>query len=291
MRTIGWIGTGIMGCAMAGHILKAGYPLFVFNRTKNKAQPLLDRGAVWCQSPREVAENAGVVFHIVGYPADVREVILGQNGTLNGMQPDSERKGIIVDMTTSSPELAVEIEAECRKRDVVSLDAPVTGGDVGAKNAALSIMLGGDKAAADELMPVWNVLGKTVVYHGPAGSGQHAKMVNQTLLAGNMLGLCEALVYAHGAGLDLEKVLQSISTGAAGSWALSNMAPRILRGDYAPGFIIEHFVKDLRIVLAEAKRMNLQLRAAELAEQLYAAAEAQGYAKSGSQALYKVLER
>ncbi|MDR3232338.1 MAG: NAD(P)-dependent oxidoreductase [Planctomycetaceae bacterium] len=296
-QKLGWIGTGIMGCAMAGHLLKAGYPLSVFNRTKSKAQPLLDTGAAWCHSPHEVAENSDIVFHIVGYPADVREVILGTNGTLSGIVAGKiypvvpERKKVIVDMTTSSPALAVELEAKCKERGVISLDAPVTGGDVGAKNATLSIMIGGDEAAANELMPIWNVLGKTAVYHGRAGNGQHTKMVNQTLLAGNMIGVCESLLYARWAGLDLEKVLQSVSTGAAGSWALSNMAPRILQGDYAPGFLIEHFIKDLRIVLEEAKRMNLQLRGIELAEQFYAAAVEQGYARDGSQALYKILDK
>jgi 3-hydroxyisobutyrate dehydrogenase len=282
---IGWIGTGIMGCNMAMHLLKGGHPLNVFNRTKGKAEDLIQNGAIWFSSPREVAENSDIVFLMLGYPYEVHETIYGSDGILAGHRS----AGIIVDMTTSSPSLAVEIEAICRKQGVVVLDAPVSGGEIGAQNAALSIMIGGDEKTVNDLMPLWNLMGKTIVYHGPAGSGQHAKMVNQTLIAGNMIGLCEALLYAHHAGLDMDRVFQSISTGAAGSWSLSNLAPKILKQDFSPGFMIEHFLKDLRIVLEESKRMNLTLPGVVLAEELYAVAVEKGYAKDGTQGLYQVL--
>jgi 3-hydroxyisobutyrate dehydrogenase len=287
MKQIGWIGTGIMGRSMAANLLTSGYPLSVFNRTKSKAADLIRAGATWYDSPHQVAEHSGIVFLMVGSPHDVQETILGENGILSGIKQD----GIIVDMTTSSPSLAKEIETECRKKNVIVLDAPVSGGDLGARNATLSIMIGGNEKTAAELAPLWNVMGKTVVYHGPAGSGQHAKMVNQTLIAGNMIGLCEALLYAHRAGLDLDRVLQSVASGAAGSWSLSNLASRILKGDFAPGFMVEHFLKDLRIVLDESKQMNLTLRGIELAEQLYAAASSQGHAKNGTQSLYAYLAK
>ncbi|MDR0522468.1 MAG: NAD(P)-dependent oxidoreductase [Planctomycetaceae bacterium] len=285
--TIGWIGTGIMGSSIVLHLLKAGYTVNVFNRTKSKTDDLIRAGAVWRSSPFDIAANSDAVFLMVGYPHDVRETVLGENGVLNGIRPG----GLIVDMTTSSPSLAVEIETACRRKNVVSLDVPVSGGDVGAKKGTLSLMIGGDEKTANDLMPLWKVFGQTIVYHGPAGSGQHAKMVNQTILAGNMIGLCEGLLYARRAGLDWEKVLSSVSTGAAGSWTLSNMGPRILQGDFAPGFMTEHFLKDLRIVLDESKRMNIRLRGAELAEQFYAEAVEQGCAADGSQRLYTILER
>ena len=295
MQTIGWIGTGIMGCSMAMHILKGGYALNVFNRSESKAANLVQSGAIWRSSPREVAEHSDIVFLMLGYPHEVRETV---NDIIDGFKSGghkppgcSARPGVIADMTTSSPALAIEIEAMGQAHNITVLDAPVSGGDVGAKNATLSIMIGGDEKVANDLMPIWNLLGKTIVYHGTAGSGQHAKMVNQTLIAGNMLGLCEALLYAHHAGLDMDRVLQSVSTGAAGSWSLTNLAPRILKQDFAPGFMIEHFLKDLQIVLEEAKRMNLTLRGVALAAELYTAAVKQGYAKEGTQGLYQMMDR
>jgi 3-hydroxyisobutyrate dehydrogenase len=270
---------------MARHLLDAGYALNVYNRTQRKAAELLNAGAVWRNSPREVAEHADIVFLMVGFPQDVRETILGNKGVLEGMKP----YGIIVDMTTSSPSLAQEIETECRKKNVISLDAPVSGGDLGAKNGTLSIMIGGDQQTAESLAPFWNLMGKTVVYHGSGGNGQHAKMVNQTLIAGNMIGLCEAILYGFRSGLDMENVLQSVSGGAAGSWSLTNLAPRILKDDFAPGFMIEHFIKDLGIVLEEAQRMGLALPGLALAEQLYVAAKSKGHAKDGTQALILAL--
>lgn len=285
MSRLGWIGTGVMGSSMCGHLLRAGFALSVYSRTRAKAEPLIELGAVWCDSPREVAEVADVVFTMVGFPDDVRQVILGPEGVLAGSRPGM----IIVDFTTSRPSLAEEIAAAAAQRGVTALDAPVSGGDIGAREARLSIMVGGDRAAFDALMPCWQRLGKTIVHHGPPGAGQHAKMVNQILIAANMVGLCEALLYAHRAGLDPEQVLVSVGAGAAGSWSLSNLGPRILAGDFAPGFYIEHFLKDLAIALEESRRMQLALPGLALAEQLYRAAAAQGYARNGTQALQLAL--
>ena len=282
---LGWIGTGIMGRSMARHLMNAGYPMSVYNRTKSKAAELLDVGAAWCDSPKEVARRSKIVFLMVGYPADVFETVLGSSGILAGLEPG----GVVVDMTTSSPSLAREIETECRKKNIVALDAPVSGGDTGARNATLSIMIGGDRDMAEKLVPLWNLLGKTIVYQGPSGSGQHTKMVNQILIAGNMIGLCEALLYAYRSGLNPEIVLKSVSGGAAGSWSLSNLGPRILGRDFAPGFMVEHFVKDLGIALEEARRMELALPGLALAEQLYIGLKSQGHAKSGTQSLILAL--
>ncbi|MDR2762295.1 MAG: NAD(P)-dependent oxidoreductase [Planctomycetaceae bacterium] len=282
---IGWIGTGIMGRSMAGHILRGGYSLFVYNRTRSKAAELIDGGAVWCDSPCEIAEKSDVVFTMVGYPQDVEETILGNKGIIVTLKSG----GIIVDMTTSSPTLAKKIESITSRHGIFAIDAPVSGGDSGAKNATLSIMIGGNKQIADSLNPIWNLIGKTIVYHGESGAGQYAKIVNQILIAGNMIGLCEALLFAYRSNLDLEKVLQSVSTGAAGSWSLSNIAPRIIRNDFNPGFFIEHFVKDIGIALDESKRMNLSLPGLALVEQFYVAAKSKGYGKNGTQALLKVL--
>jgi len=285
MSRLGWIGAGVMGRSMCGHLLAAGFAVSVHSRTRAKADPLVEQGAAWCDSPREVAEASDVVFTMVGFPDDVRQVILGADGVLAGSRPGM----IIVDFTTSRPALAQEIAAAAAQRGVTSLDAPVSGGDIGAREARLSIMVGGDRAAFDALMPCWQRLGKTIVHHGPPGAGQHAKMVNQILIASNMVGLCEALLYAHRAELDPEKVLASVGAGAAGSWSLSNLGPRILAGDFAPGFYIEHFLKDLAIALEESRRMQLALPGLALAEQLYRAAAAQGYARNGTQALQLAL--
>jgi 3-hydroxyisobutyrate dehydrogenase len=278
---LGWIGTGVMGSSMCGHLLAAGFPLTVYNRTREKAETLLARGAKWADRPGDVAEAAEVVFTMVGYPADVRQVILGPEGVLAGARPGM----IVADMTTSEPSLAREIAKEAESLGVYALDAPVSGGDIGAREARLSIMIGGDRAAAEALEPCWQVLGKTIVYQGGPGSGQHTKLVNQVLIAGNMIGVCEALLYAFKAGLDMEKVLQSVGSGAAASWTLANLAPRIIAGDFAPGFFVEHFLKDLGIALAEAKRMNLSLPGLALAEQLYLSVRALGHGRDGTQAL------
>lgn len=278
---IGWIGLGVMGGSMCGHLLDAGYRCTLFTRTKSKAEQLLDRGATWADSPREVAEASDVVFSIVSMPADVRSVLLGADGALAG----SRAGGVLVDMTTSEPSLAVEIAQQASEQGVASIDAPVSGGDIGAKNATLSIMIGGDEQAVRGLAPLWDLMANTWVRQGGPGAGQHTKMVNQTLVAAGMVGVCEALLYAYRAGLDLETVLESVASGAAGSWSLSNLGPRIIKDNFDPGFFIEHFLKDLRIVLDEARRLNLALPGVALAEQLYRAAAAQGHAKDGTHAL------
>lgn len=282
---IGWIGTGVMGHSMVGHLMAKGFAATVSSRTKSKAQPLLDKGASWGATPKEVAQKSDVVFAIVGFPKDVREVFLGSDGALAGAKAGS----VLVDMTTSEPSLAVEIYEAAKAKGVHSVDAPVSGGDVGAKEARLSIMIGGDKEVVEALQPCWEAMGKTIVYQGKAGSGQHTKAVNQTLIASNMIGVCEALLYAYKAGLDLPTVLQSVASGAAGSWSLSNLGPRIIAGNFDPGFFVEHFIKDMGIVLDEAKRMNLALPGIALARQLYIALEAQGHGRSGTHALLLAL--
>lgn len=282
---VGWIGTGVMGRSMCGHLLGAGYQVLVYNRTAEKATALLERGAKSASSPREVAEGSDVVFSIVGYPADVREVTLGDAGTLAGCRPGMT----LVDMTTSEPSLAREIYEVASARGVHSVDAPVSGGDSGAREARLSIMVGGEAAAVAALRPLFEVMGKTIVHQGPPGSGQHAKMANQILIAANMVGVCEALLYAHKAGLDAHKLLESVTVGAAGSWSLANLGPKILAGDFAPGFYVEHFLKDLGIALAESRRLNLALPGLALAEQLYRAVAAQGHGRDGTQALMLAL--
>jgi 3-hydroxyisobutyrate dehydrogenase len=246
---------------------------------------MVDKGAKLADSPRAVAEASDVVFTIVGYPRDVREVTLGPGGLLAGARPGS----VLVDMTTSEPALAVEIHWAARQKQVHAVDAPVSGGDVGAKEARLSIMIGGEKEVVDALRPLFEVMGKTIVYQGPAGAGQHTKMVNQVLIATNMIGVCEGLLYAYKAGLDLNVVLQSVGSGAAGSWSLNNLGPRVIAGNFEPGFFVEHFLKDMGIALAESRRMNLCLPGLALAEQLYRAVAAQGYARKGTHALMLAL--
>lgn len=282
---IGWIGTGVMGSCMCGHLIDAGFEVTVFSRTRAKADGLVAKGAAWAATPRAVAEQSDVIFSIVGFPSDVREVILGDAGVLAGASEGS----VIVDMTTSEPSLALEIDEAARKASVHAIDAPVSGGDIGAKNAALSIMVGGDAEVVEALAPCWNAMGKTVVHQGAAGTGQHTKMVNQTLIASNMIGVCEALLYAHRAGLDLPTVLQSVGSGAAGSWSLTNLGPRIMENNFDPGFFVEHFIKDMGIALDEAKRMNLSLPGLALAHQLYLALQAQGHGKDGTHALQLAL--
>ena len=282
---IGWIGTGVMGSSMCGHLIDAGFEATVFSRTREKAEPLVEKGAAWAATPRAVAERSDVVFSIVGFPSDVREVILGDDGVLAGSSDGS----VIVDMTTSEPSLAVEIAGAAKESGVHAIDAPVSGGDIGAKGGTLSIMIGGDAEVVEALAPCWEAMGKTVVHQGGAGAGQHTKMVNQTLIATNMIGVCEALLYAHRAGLDLPTVLQSVGSGAAGSWSLSNLGPRIMDNHFDPGFFVEHFIKDMGIALDEAKRMNLALPGLALAHQLYLALQAQGHGRDGTHALQLAL--
>jgi 3-hydroxyisobutyrate dehydrogenase len=278
---IGWIGTGVMGSSMCGHLMAAGYQATVTNRSRHKAEPLLAKGAQWADTPRKVAENSDVIFIIVGYPTDVRSVILGPEGALAGCKAGAS----IVDMTTSEPSLAVEIYKAAKAKGVDSVDAPVSGGDVGAREARLSIMVGGDEPAIDRLMPLFQIMGKTIVRQGDAGAGQHTKMVNQILIAANMVAVCEGLLYAYRAGLDLNRVFESVASGAAGSAALTNLGPRIIANNFAPGFYVEHFIKDMGIALAEAKRMGLALPGLALAQQLYWALAAQGHSRDGTHAL------
>ncbi len=284
---LGWIGTGVMGQSMCGHLIAKGFAMTVYNRSRDKAKSLLDRGAAWAASPRQVAEKSDVVFAIVGFPKDVREVFLGSDGALAG----SKSGNILVDMTTSEPSLAVEIYKAAKDKGVHAIDAPVSGGDVGAREARLSIMIGGDREVSEALQPCWEAMGKTIIYQGAAGAGQHTKMVNQTLIATNMIGVCEALLYAYKAGLDLPTVLQSVSPGAAGSWSLSNLGPRIIANNFDPGFFVEHFIKDMGIALSEASRMGLSLPGLALAHQLYVALKAQGHGRDGTHALELALAR
>jgi 3-hydroxyisobutyrate dehydrogenase len=284
---LGWIGTGVMGTSMCGHLLAAGYAVTVFNRTRGRAEPLLARGAAWAETPAAVARAADVVFTMVGYPADVRAVLLGADGALAGAAPGA----ILVDMTTSEPSLAVEIAARAAAQGVHSVDAPVSGGDVGAREARLSIMVGGERAVVDALAPLFQIMGKTIVHQGGPGAGQHTKMVNQILIATNMIGVCEALLYGYRAGLDLPTVLASVGSGAAGSWSLANLGPRIIANRFEPGFFVEHFIKDMGIALAEARRMGLALPGLALAQQLYLALAAQGHARDGTHALALALAR
>jgi 3-hydroxyisobutyrate dehydrogenase len=283
---IGWIGTGVMGRWMCQHAMAAGYPATVYNRSADKTQPLVDLGAKLAKTPKEVAENSDVVFAIVGFPKDVREVFLGKEGALAGSKPGT----VLVDMTTSEPSLAIEIYDAAKAKGVKSLDAPVSGGDVGAKNAALSIMIGGDKDVVEAVTPIFQTMGKTIIHQGAAGAGQHTKMVNQILISSNMVALCEGLLYGYKAGLDLETVFKSVSVGAAGSKALEVLGPRILARNFEPGFYVEHFIKDMGIALAEAEKMNLSLPGLALAKQLYEALRAQGYGRKGTQGLMLALE-
>ena len=287
MTRIGWIGTGVMGRSMCGHLIAAGHTATVFNRTVEKTKNLVDAGATLAASPREVAQYSDIVFSIVGFPSDVRSVILGDDGVLAGCTSGMT----IVDMTTSQPSLAEEIAKLASQQGVASIDAPVSGGDTGAKNAALSIMIGGDKEAVEAVRPLFDLMGKTVVHQGGPGRGQHTKMVNQTLIASGMIAVCEGLLYAHKAGLDLPTVMQSVASGAAGSWSLSNLAPRMIDQNFDPGFFVEHFIKDMGIALDEAARMNLSLPGLALAHQLYQAVTAQGHAKDGTQALLLALAK
>ena len=284
---IGWIGTGVMGSSMLKHLMAAGFSATVFSRTQAKAQALIELGANWAASPKAVAEQSDVIFSIVGFPSDVRDVMLGADGALAG----SKAGNVLVDMTTSEPSLAVEIADAGKLKGVFSVDAPVSGGDIGAKNATLSIMIGGDKAVVEALNPCWQAMGKTVIHQGGPGAGQHTKMVNQTLIASNMVGVCEALLYAYKAGLDLPTVMQSVSPGAAGSWSLSNLGPRIMANNFDPGFFVEHFIKDMGIALSEARRMKLSLPGLALANQLYLALQAQGHGRDGTHALMLALGR
>ena len=276
-----------MGLSMCGHVLDKGYPVTLYSRTRAKAQPLLDRGAVWAETPQAVAQASDVVFSIVGFPPDVREVYLGPQGLLAG---DGAAR-VLVDMTTTEPSLALEIYETARAAGVATIDAPVSGGDVGAKNATLSIMIGGDRSVVESVRPLFEVMGRNLEYLGGAGAGQHTKMCNQIVIAGTMIGVCESLLYGYKAGLNLEDMLKAISGGAAGCWTLDNLAPRVLKRNFDPGFFVEHFIKDMGIALDEAKRMGLSLPGLALVHQLYQATRAQGHGQKGTHALVLALER
>lgn len=284
---IAWIGAGVMGQAMAANLMSAGHVLTVYSRTREKAASLVARGACWADSPQKAVMEAEIVCSMVGYPADVENVLLGPCGALRSMRS----KTLCIDFTTSSPTLALKIFKAAKKKGILALDAPVSGGDIGAREGKLSIMVGGEKTAFEQARPVFKCLGKTIVYQGQPGSGQHAKMVNQIMIAGIMMGMCEGLLYARQAGLNPENVLASVGGGAAASWSLNNLYPRILKGDFSPGFYVEHFVKDLQIALNEARRMKLNLPALELAEKLYEQLKDNGGKRLGTQALIKQLER
>lgn len=284
---VGWVGTGVMGLSMCGHVMSKGYPVTVHNRTRAKAQPLVDRGATWAATPRDVAEASDIVVSIVGFPPDVRDVYLGSAGVIGGLRAGA----IAIDMTTTEPRLACAIYEQAKSRGAHSVDAPVSGGDVGARNATLSIMVGGDAAAVDACRPLLEAMGKSIVHVGGPGAGQHTKLCNQIVIAGTMIGVCESLLYGYKAGLDLETMLGAIRGGAAGCWTLDNLAPRVLKRNFDPGFFVEHFIKDMSIALDEARRMNLSLPGLALVHQLYMAVQANGYGKRGTHALMLALEQ
>ena len=282
---IGWIGTGVMGEPMFRHLMSAGYKGCVFNRTREKAEGLIGSGAEWVDSPMLLAQKSDIVFTIVGYPSDVREVYFGENGILKGISANK----IVVDMTTTSPTLAVEIYKATANAGAHAIDAPVSGGDVGALNASLSIMAGGDKEVFEAILPLLDILGKKIVYQGGPGKGQHTKMCNQITIASTMTGVCESLLYAYRAGLDINTMLRSISGGAAACWTLDNLAPRIEKKDFEPGFFVDHFIKDMGIALEEARRMNIVLPGLDLAYNLYLKVKEKGFGKKGTQALILAL--
>lgn len=282
-EVIGFIGLGVMGKSMAVNLLKAGFEVFVYTRTKEKASELLSQGAKWASSPKEIAQLANAIISMVGYPSDVEEIYFGENGLI-----ENGKKGThLIDMTTSTPSLAMRISEEAKKRGMQSLDAPVSGGDIGARDAKLTIMVGGDSEAFDAVRPIFDIIGSNVVHQGPAGSGQHTKMCNQIAIASNMIGVTEAISYAKKAGLDPDRVLRSISSGSAGSWSLSNLVPRMVKGDFEPGFYIKHFIKDMKIALDEAERMGMEAPGLSLSKSLYEGLAEAGEENSGTQALYK----
>ena len=285
-QRIGWIGTGVMGQSMCGHLMEAGHRLTVFNRTRDKAAGLLEKGAIWADTPKAVAAASDIVFTMVGFPDDVREVVLGESGVLAGAQAGNT----LVDMTTSSPDLARTIYAVCSEKGIHALDAPVSGGDIGAREATLAIMVGGDPRVFESILPLFEIMGKTISLMGAAGAGQHTKMTNQILIAGTMIGVVESLLYASRAGMDAHQVIDVIGKGAASSWSINTLGRRIADGDFDPGFYIKHFVKDMGIALEEARRMRLSLPGLALVHQFYVAAMAMGWENLGTQGLYQVLE-
>jgi len=280
---IGFIGTGVMGASIVKHLLAAEYDVTVYTRTKEKAQGLIELGAKWAETPAQTAEGKDIIFTMVGFPQDVEEVYCGENGIFQ----TAKNGAIVVDMTTSQPTLAKKLYTLAKDKGIASLDAPVSGGDIGAQNGTLSIMVGGDEEAFEKLLPVFEKFGANIVFQGEAGSGQHTKMCNQLLIATNMIGVCESIAYGLKAGLDLDKVMKSISTGAAGSWSLTNLGPKMLKGNYDPGFYIKHFIKDMKIAIDEADNMGLDLPGVKLSKELYNTLLERGYGDNGTQTLIK----
>jgi 3-hydroxyisobutyrate dehydrogenase len=283
---VGWIGTGVMGAPMCQHLQASHYRLTLYTRNRSKASPILARGATWADSPRTVAEQTDVVITMVGFPRDVREVYFGEQGVLAGTRPGM----VLVDMTTTEPSLAQDIALAAQPRGAFTVDAPVSGGDIGARNATLSIMIGGTTKAVQAIMPLLECLGKKIVHQGDPGAGQHTKLCNQIVIAGTMTGVCESLLYGYKAGLQLDRMLDSIRGGAAACWTLDNLAPRILARNFDPGFFVEHFIKDMGIALEEARRRQLSLPGLALAHRLYEKVQALGHGRSGTHALMLALE-
>lgn len=283
MATIAFIGTGVMGASIVKHLLKAGHEVTVYTRTKSKATQLLELGATWADTPAKASVDKDIIFTMVGYPHDVEDVYCGKDSIF-----DTAKQGaIVVDMTTSEPTLAKKLYNIALEKGIHSVDAPVSGGDIGAQNGTLSIMIGGDSSVVESIRPIFETFGTNIVYQGDAGAGQHTKMCNQIAIASGMIGVCESIAYGLKAGLTMEDVLKSISSGAAGSWSLSNLAPRVLQGNLEPGFYIKHFIKDMKIALDEAEQMNLQLPGLQLAKKMYDTLLEEGYGEKGTQALIK----
>ena len=286
-KVVGFVGTGVMGRSMASNLMKAGITVCVYNRTREKAEDLIADGAIWKDTPGEVAKASDIVITMVGYPKDVEEVYFNANGLLANAQEGA----YLIDMTTSSPALAKKIYQTAKDQGIFAMDAPVSGGDIGAREGTLSIMVGADKDAFEEIRPLFELLGKNIQHQGGAGAGQYTKMANQIAIAGNMMGVSEAIAYAKQVGLDPTHVLDSIATGAAGSWSLSNLAPRMIRGDFAPGFYIKHFIKDMGIAIESAEEAGLTLPGLTLAKQLYNQLAREGLEDEGTQALFKLVCR
>lgn len=286
-KKIGWIGTGLMGNPMVKHLLNAGFNVSVHNRTKQKAQDLIDIGCTWYSTPGQLAANSDIVVTIIGSPAEVDACYFGNEGILNAVLPGT----ILIDMTTTKPTLSIKISEQAELKQVEFIDAPVSGGQVGAINGTLSVMIGGKPAVVDSMRPLFEAFAKNIVHQGPAGAGQHTKMCNQITIAGTLIGVCEGLIYGVKAGLDLNTLLESISKGAAGCWSLDVLAPKIVKGDYSPGFSVDNFVKDLTIALEEADTFKLSLPGLALVKQLYISIQAMGKGSCGNQALYLALER
>lgn len=287
MKTIGFIGVGVMGKSMVRNLMKNGFEVSIYARTKAKVTDILAEGALWCDSIAQCAQGKDAVITIVGYPKDVEEVYFGQGGILENASDGC----VLIDMTTTSPQLSVKIEQAAKEKGLKALDAPVSGGDVGAKNGTLSIMVGGEKETYTQCLPIFQAMGTNIIYEGKAGAGQHTKMANQIALGGAIAGVCEAMTYAKKVGLDLQTMLDSISKGAAGSWQMSNMAPRMLKGDFDPGFFVKHYIKDMNIALEEASHVDLTMPVLNEVHDMYQALDDQGMGDLGTQALIKYYDK